>query len=938
MYAVRLAVFGHLAWTAQHASGNRGDDFRALKLAELQPYFMQHPTHDMKIFTVLGLQGEEKAGKRGMRTVVNPSYSAFIANKNAEMCPLGAFAFYQHYLHDEKEITKTSNVDWLRNSSWRGIRVLHGPKSAAAPYNEQNLYNLYCHAYKEQRVEGSDTAKLGWKRGQTYFDTYAPALPKKASQAILGGAGYKATELYEPIWQKVLVPPQFLLLVCPMAEEIRETIKGASGRANLSGADQYWDMIIKLRPYLFQCGAAIFQKCPKSAIFRLSAFSDPDVVNWMKSTFPSDLALLKAHEGSPADLTQIQNVILQRALENMYGALSAQEKTIPQRFSSPPPTSTAAPSTPQVVVHFDENMAETGTYHIPGVENGSSPIRAFVNSSPRSPNAPRSPTQVDLVLPHAQAFYASGAPAGIVPPLFGQKSVRWPDVFALVRQPKMCWGVWGPSKTVDKFNDVNEFWTTYVDGEFVYNDAGVQTGKKPPMRLVEQHFQAAGRTPDAATERAAIAVGVDISIRIRAVIAALQYANIYHPGVAGQTLALQKIFYQLCNFSSAPVTLVFVFDGPGRPSMKRGTTVVHHPLWLIDHLKTMIKAFWYHFYDAPGEAEAELAHLNASGRIDAVITEDSDAFLASPQDSSLMYAIDSLENTDTVSLDRAGLVLCALLLGGDYAAGILGIGSHIARELAAHGFGTELVKILKSTQGSEQVKCLAGPEGYSFKGFLDNLGRTFRDHNVRQTAYIRLTTTRQGKTALADFIQAFELNAEEAGYDPHDDLHGHHNQFLCENLENLVNEEVRTQLYAGGVEIPEDYAGMKARMMTISRILERQKLRKAQQPKAAGTPFWVPAKPPPPAPSGNYRGTAPNLAKKLGPGEVAPMDVDASKSEGKPFKCYKCGDEGHMARECPQPRRERGKINARALRTNEMSKEDFKFLFDQARAMYGQDF
>lgn len=52
-----------------NATGNRGDDFRSLKLAELQPYSMQHPVHNMKIFAILGLQGEEKAGKRGMRTV-----------------------------------------------------------------------------------------------------------------------------------------------------------------------------------------------------------------------------------------------------------------------------------------------------------------------------------------------------------------------------------------------------------------------------------------------------------------------------------------------------------------------------------------------------------------------------------------------------------------------------------------------------------------------------------------------------------------------------------------------------------------------------------------------------------------------------------------------------------------------------------------------------
>ncbi|KAJ6590672.1 hypothetical protein DFH09DRAFT_1307207 [Mycena vulgaris] len=194
------------------------------------------------------------------------------------------------------------------------------------------------------------------------------------------------------------------------------------------------------------------------------------------------------------------------------------------------------------------------------------------------------------------------------------------------------------------------------------------------------------------------------------------------------------------------------------------------------------------------------------------------------------------------------------------------------------------------------------PHNYSFKNFLDDLSRTFKDQNVRQTAYIRLTTTRQGKLTLADFIQVFKLNTEEAGYNPHNE-YGDHDQFLCENLENLVNLEVRTQLYAGGIEIPEDYLGLKRRMMTIGRVLECQKLRDAQQKHNTGTPFWVPAKILV-APAGNTRGTTPNLAKKLAPGETAPMNIDASQTKAVAFKCYNCGKEGHMAQECPQARRE----------------------------------
>jgi hypothetical protein len=74
---VHSVIYGNLSWIAQNASGNRGDDLWALKLAELQPGKIQHPTHDTEIFTVFRLQGEEKAGKPGMKTVNAPTTLIF---------------------------------------------------------------------------------------------------------------------------------------------------------------------------------------------------------------------------------------------------------------------------------------------------------------------------------------------------------------------------------------------------------------------------------------------------------------------------------------------------------------------------------------------------------------------------------------------------------------------------------------------------------------------------------------------------------------------------------------------------------------------------------------------------------------------------------------------------------------------------------------------
>jgi hypothetical protein len=137
-----MVINGHLAWTCQNASGNRGDDFRALKLCELQLYTFLHLNKETSIYSVLGMQGEEKAGKQGLKTVnirvlsvslsswltcnqvINPVYTTFIAHLNAKKCPLGAMVFYHHWLHDVYGLTDKMSIDWSINKSWRQVCVL----------------------------------------------------------------------------------------------------------------------------------------------------------------------------------------------------------------------------------------------------------------------------------------------------------------------------------------------------------------------------------------------------------------------------------------------------------------------------------------------------------------------------------------------------------------------------------------------------------------------------------------------------------------------------------------------------------------------------------------------------------------------------------------------------------------------------------------------
>lgn len=141
-HIVRCVINGHLAWTCQHASGNRGDDFRSLKIAELQPYTFIHPNGRTPVQCVLACQGEEKAGAgRGMHTVrhltllclflsvnlqkTNPVYTVLMPHLEAHMCPISALAFSCHWMHDVKNLTEELNIDWALNKSWRQVGNLN---------------------------------------------------------------------------------------------------------------------------------------------------------------------------------------------------------------------------------------------------------------------------------------------------------------------------------------------------------------------------------------------------------------------------------------------------------------------------------------------------------------------------------------------------------------------------------------------------------------------------------------------------------------------------------------------------------------------------------------------------------------------------------------------------------------------------------------------
>ncbi|KAI8959485.1 hypothetical protein F5Y11DRAFT_302029 [Daldinia sp. FL1419] len=181
----------------------------------------------------------------------------------------------------------------------------------------------------------------------------------------------------------------------------------------------------------------------------------------------------------------------------------------------------------------------------------------------------------------------------------------------------------------------------------------------------------------------------------------------------GSNPAIRTLFYRLLRLLGLSIQPIFVFDGPRKPVFKRNKRSGRGDGVATSMAKRMIKLFGFQVHDAPGEAEAECALLQQTGIVDAVLSEDVDTIMfgctrtlrnwssegtrgsKTPTHVS-MYDTQQLLDSGT-GLDREGMVLVALMSGGDYLPeGIPGAGVKVACEAARAGFGKALCRLKKS--------------------------------------------------------------------------------------------------------------------------------------------------------------------------------------------------------------------------------------------------
>ncbi|KAG9234176.1 hypothetical protein BJ875DRAFT_424451 [Amylocarpus encephaloides] len=192
-------------------------------------------------------------------------------------------------------------------------------------------------------------------------------------------------------------------------------------------------------------------------------------------------------------------------------------------------------------------------------------------------------------------------------------------------------------------------------------------------------------------------------------------------GQGGSNPAIRTLYYRLVKLLLFQIQPLFIFDGPHKPPFKRNKRTSHHGAMVPNLLtKQLLRLFGFPFYMAPGEAEAECALLQREGIVDAVLSEDADTLMfgcgltlrnwssegsrgnKSPSHVTVYDAAKTKEGKS--GLDREGMVLVALMSGGDYIIeGIPGCGPKVACEAARAGFGKSLCQLSRSDAAGLQA-------------------------------------------------------------------------------------------------------------------------------------------------------------------------------------------------------------------------------------------
>ena len=183
-------------------------------------------------------------------------------------------------------------------------------------------------------------------------------------------------------------------------------------------------------------------------------------------------------------------------------------------------------------------------------------------------------------------------------------------------------------------------------------------------------------------------------------------------GQGGKNPALRTLFFRLLKLLALPIHPVFVYDGKNKPLTKRGKTVSRYGTCVPNELsKNLVARFQFPHHTAPGEAEAECAFLQKNGIVDAVMSQDVDAIMFG---SSMTLRDWSKEGTkgnktpthvnvlsltriqQTTGLNPAGMIMVALLSGGDYHEGLPGFGPALSCSIARAGFGDDLLGLVEN--------------------------------------------------------------------------------------------------------------------------------------------------------------------------------------------------------------------------------------------------